>query len=143
MNQKAITSRQEVEVLQPQSDLERRYSRTCECGRRMTHRVATSDRPIYANQHRWNCSLKSGGCGNADAWVEPLEAMASIPRTEADVPGQFDVILRRGPDIVDHQAHTYPKKDASGILLPDPELEGGRIEEADDDWTSVVPNKEV
>ena len=138
---KAITRKSEVEVLQPQSDLERRYSRTCECGRKMTHRVATSERPIYANVHRWTCALKLGGCGNTDAWTEPLEAMASIPRKEADVPGQFDVILRRGPELVDPTPN--PKQDASGILLPDPELEGGRIEEADDDWSSPVPNVEV
>ena len=105
-----------VQVLDPTGGFDRRYQKTCAtCGKTMVHRVATINSPIWANQHRWECprDKKWGGCGNVDAWTEPLEAMAGSARG----PAVFDTHLQRGPSMTPEKP---PTEDTFGTKLPTP-----------------------
>lgn len=108
------TSPSSPKVIDPEGGFDQKYKKTCAgCGRTMVHRVSTTNRPIWANQHRWECprNEKYGGCGNVDAWTEPLESMVAKP--EGNV---YDVHLQRGPSMAPEKP---PTEDTFGTELPD------------------------
>jgi len=98
----------------------------------MVHRVATLNRPIWANQHRWECprNEKFGGCGNVNAWTEPLESMLGAARGDAE----FDVHLQRGPTMTPEKPLT---EDTFEPKLPD--VSTGYVGEAEEDENSFPP----